>query len=212
MTLMTPQHFVDHLAEDTKAGSSPRVLVQDTYWGYIIRTADRPSPALMVGQAMSWVLGLGFAVAALGLWVLQGGLSSPADLSLRLGASVLLSGFAVLFLWYASRGTEIEVQVDTRKGEVRELVRNRAGRPSLVGRYGFDCIGAAFLDRKTGRPGEAALVLRYRNTANLVVVAHGAEAQIERLKDRMGRDMLLDLPSSQRRVAIDPMLHGPVAA
>jgi hypothetical protein len=185
--------------------------VVDTYWGYVIRSADRSRVGLQAAQFISWSIGLAAAVASLGLWVIPGSGESGSDLGMRLGLSVVLAGMAVLLLWYASRGADVEVQIDTLKGEVREVIRNRAGKPTLIGRYGFDAIGGAFLDRRYGKAGEAALKLRYRNTNTLVTVAHGAVAQIEALKDRLGRELLL-APQSRRPALPDPLPMNRAAA
>ncbi len=98
-------------------------------------------------------------------------------------------------MWFASRGTKLEVQIDTAQGEVREIVRNRAGRPSLLGSYGFDAIGGVFIDRINGQDrlpmGHAVLVLRYLNTAQTMPVAAGREDDLAPLRDRLGRDLMV---------------------
>ena len=176
-----------------KAGALYRV--DETYWGYIVRSIETPSMVLVFAQAASWLIGIGFLVATLGLWLMPTALFSGGVLGMKLGATVVTLASAAFCLWYASRGTDSEIQVDTRLGEVREVVRNRTGRSTVLGRYGFDAIGSVFIDlggrQNRADTVEGALVLRYRNTAQTLHVATGTLGTLGPLRDRLGRDLML---------------------
>ncbi len=169
--------------------------VDDTYWGYVIRTIDPPSLSLSIVQGLCWMAGIGFVVATLGLWLMPQAVNGSDVMGMKIGATVVTVALAFFCLWFASRGTDSEIQIDTRMGEVREVVRNRTGRSTLVGRYGFDAIGSVFIDagphaeRRTMETG--SLVLRYRNTAQTMHVATGAMSKLAQLRDRIGRDLML---------------------
>ena len=75
-------------------------------------------------------------------------------------------------------------------GEVREVICNRAGKPTTVGCYGFDTIGGVFLEYNEDHE-TASLVLRYRNTSQTVHVAEGTEAQLISLRDRLAQDLMV---------------------
>lgn len=169
--------------------------VDETYWGYIVRSTEPPSMILVFSQAISWLVGIGFLVATLGFWLMPSAVFSSGVLGMKFGATVVTVASAVFCLWFASRGTDSEIQVDTQLGEVREVVRNRTGRSTLLGRYGFDAIGSVFIDLggQTQRDAnvEGALVLRYRNTAQTLHVATGPMGLLGPLRDRLGRDMML---------------------
>ncbi len=86
----------------------------------------------------------------------------------------------------------IGVEVDLRLGEVREVLSNRAGRTAVLSRYGFDAIGGVHLMRSgMGRSDASTLVLRYRNTSQVLRVAAGPEAALFGLRDRLGRDLMV---------------------
>ncbi|NCO85152.1 MAG: hypothetical protein GW886_00800 [Rhodobacterales bacterium] len=170
-----PQHFV----------------VDEAYWGYVVRQADEDPLSVRILMGLAWGAGIVFAVGALGLWLMPQSVISADLIGMKMGASVLMAGFAAFFLWYASRGTRTELQVDTSLGEVREVVRNQTGKPSLVGRYGFDAIGGVYLERAAGGPGDTCLVLRHGNGGQLLPVAWGHESQLVALRDRMGHDMMV---------------------
>ena len=173
--------------------------LDETYWGYIIR-AEEPVPAgVTVAQWLSWILGASFAIAALGLWVLPQAMLSGDSLGLKIGASTVMAGFAILLLWFSSRGTEAELQIDTSLGEIREVTRNRAGRSTLLARYGFDSIGGVHVDRSGPRP---RLVMRYGNTAQVVPVCAGSEDELSLLRNRLGRDVVLNAPRRVERTEL----------
>ena len=165
--------------------------VDETYWGYVVRCTEAESFWVRSAQSAAWLSGICFAIAAIGLWAVPLTQFEAEILPMKLGATFILSGIAVYLLWFASRGTHSELQVDTGLGEIREIVRNQAGRPTLLGRHGFDAIGGVLIDRSTLRKGRACLVLRYGNTAHFMPVAWGFEAELKALRDRMGHDLMI---------------------
>ncbi len=176
--------------------------IDEVYWGYVILNDRRDPAGLVLAQTMGWVFGTACAIAAIALWVVPSALSDVSLLGMRLGISVTLAGLSALLLWFASRGSKTEFHVDTSLGELREVVRNRAGRPTLLGSYGFGSIGGVFIERGIGPNAQATLMLRYGNTAKTVPVVTGPLDRIEALRDRLGRDLLIDLRF--RRPQIEP--------
>lgn len=189
--------------------------VDQTYWGYILRSTE-PVPVLMVLlQALSWAAAVGFLLASFGLWVVPGSLAGDGVLGLKMGASAILGGMSALLFLFAGRGLRSEVQIDTSLGEVREVARSQSGRSSLIARHGFDSIGGVFLDRSAAHgalpDGHAWLVLRLGNSGQTLPIIAGPEASLARLRDRIGRDLLSgatraarvvhDMPSPIRRCA-----------
>lgn len=189
------------LTIDAEFGTAPQPFsVDETYWGYIVRKTTRPTSFTIIMQALSMFLGASFAAAALGLLLAPASVTG-SDFTMRAVAAVLFGAVSAYLLWFASRGSQSEIQVDTSLGEVREVVRNRAGRPSLIGRYGFDAIGGVFLERSSHRGGTAQLVLRYRNTSQTLPVAEADEDDLLALRDRLGRDLMSEARGAGRRRA-----------
>ena len=182
-----------------KAAESLCFAVDETYWGYVVRCTEAESVWVRAAQGAAWIAGICSCIGALGLWVVPMTQYDAGLLPMKLGASFILAGIAVYLLWYASRGTHSELQIDTSLGEVREIVRNQAGRPTLLGRHGFDSIGGVMIDRTTQRKGRASLVLRYGNTAQLMPVAWGVESDLTALRDRLGHDMMIRPAILQRQ-------------
>ena len=172
--------------------------VDETYWGYIIRKGASGATPMMILQGLSMFLGASFAAAALGLILVPDALMGSIDMVMRGGAAVVFGAIAAYLLWFASRGTQSELQIDNSLGEVREVVRNRAGRSTLIGRYGYDVIGGVFLDRTASKTVDPVLMLRYRNTAQTLPVATAPEAELETLRNRLGRDLMIDRIGSDK--------------
>lgn len=170
-------------------------VVEDIYWGYTIRSGRGPSLGVALAQAVCFFFGVCLLTAAIGMLALPT-LFFDGDLSsMRVGAAALFGAFAAYLLWFASRGTRTEVHVDTSVGEIREVICNRAGKPTTVGAYGFDTIGGVYLEpAKDG--GAATLSLRYRNTSQTVCVAEGTEAQLLGLRDRLANDLMVTTKST----------------
>ncbi len=179
--------------------SHASMALDETYWGYIIRDMRRGDAMLLAMQMAAGAMAAAFAVATAGLWAMPSMAFTGAALVSKAILSAFFLGMAGVLAWYATRGSRSELQVDLRLGEVREVVRNRAGRATLVGRYGFDAIGGAFLDGSKAGKGNAALKIRYRNTTQSIEVARGPLARIEALRDRLGRDLLSDPINKRKR-------------
>ncbi|MDX8352234.1 hypothetical protein [Cognatiyoonia sp. IB215182] len=176
--------FQDQLAKPSSFS------VEDTFWGYIVRSGKGPSLGVAIAQAVSFFFGVCLLTAAAGILILPALFFDGGIGTMRLGAAAMFGGFAAYLLWFASRGTQAEVHVDTSVGELREVICNRAGKPTTVGSYGFDTISGVHLDTDEAS-NKAVLSLRYRNTSQSVMVAEGTEAQLVGLRDRLASDLMV---------------------
>ncbi|EBA11387.1 hypothetical protein [Roseobacter sp. CCS2] len=163
--------------------------IDDVFWGYKVKSGKGAPFSVMFGQAICFFFGVCLVTATLGVLVLptlffDGGLGI-----MRIGAATLMGAAGFYLLWFASRGTLPEIHVDTRQNEVREVVCNRSGRPTMVAAYTFDEIGGIFLE-PDAETGQSQLLLGYRDTAQTIAVAAGTEAQLLPLRDRLARDLL----------------------
>ncbi len=164
--------------------------VEDTYWGYIVRSGRGPSLSVVVSQVVAFFFGACFLTAGFGILLVPAMMFDGNVGAVRIGAATLFAAVAIYLLWFASRGTRGEIHVDNSVGEIREVICNRAGKPTTVACYGFDTIGGVFLDYNE-ETGKSNLVLRYRNTVQTVPVAEGTEAQLLGLRDRLGHDLMV---------------------
>ena len=182
------------------ATKSSQFEIDETYWGYIIRSKDGPGLSIVLLQGLAMFFGACMLAVAVGLLIVPQMMTGSLDLTMRGMAAVFFTAAAVFLLWFGTRGVETELQIDNTLGEVREVLRNRTGKSTLVGRYGFDAIGGVFLDRNVGSQGEAGLMLRYRNTTQVLPVARGSVAALEALRNRLGQDLILDLHEPGKQV------------
>lgn len=164
--------------------------VEDIFWGYKIQSGVRPSIAVTLGQALSFFFGVCFAIAALGI-ILLPTLFFDGDFSaMRVGSAALFGAAAAYLLWFASRGTRPEAHVDLSFSEIREVITNRTGKTSTVGRYPFDGISGVFVEQ-SDESDLSQLVIRCSHTAQTVLIATGTDAQLTPLRNRLAHDILL---------------------
>ena len=215
---MTIQGSMDQYRRTESPVAAPEMpkhfAVDETYWGYVVRSTQKPPLAVSILQGAAWLVGLAILLATLGLWLVPDAILEPGVIGLKIGLTAVMVGVSLLLMWFASRGTQTEIQIDTRLGEVREVVRNRAGFGTLIGCYGFDAIGSVFIDVAEGRTRsettEGRLVLRYRNTAQTLEVARGIMRGLGPLRDRIGRDLMVSPRARDRARA--PMPRFDMAA
>ncbi len=163
-----------------------RVSLTETWWGYVIRTERVRSSVRRLVDLAAALVAVGFALAAVVIWLAPIDDASGAAILLK-GAGSSLMALLALLVSYLSRGDDVsEVQIDCNRAELRLMARPTGERLRLVGRYGFEEIGGVFIDRGA----TTRLMARYRNTPHLVTIATGPGPRLERLRDRLGRDLL----------------------
>ena len=178
-------------------------LLSETYWGFVVKSTAI-TPAWLVGaQAISMVLGAGFAAATIGIWGIPSAAIQVDSFYMRVGLSVFFALSAYYFIAYANRGIASELQIDQGLGEVREVLVSRSGKSVLQAHFGFDAFVGMTVDRSAGDPTGIRLVLLHQDEAQNILVATGTEAQIGLLYGRLERDLLRQ-NGSREYDAIEP--------
>ena len=165
-----------------------KYAIKETFWGYQINSGRSPATGLVLAQAFSYFLGTCIMITAVSVIALPIFFSSDSIGVIRIVVAVLFGAVAFYLLWFASRGSHAETHVDTSVGEIRQVISNRAGKPTTVGAYGFDVISGVHIIDAHGAM--SLLVLQYRDTDQQLSVAEGLEAQLVPLRDRLARDLL----------------------
>ncbi|WP_108815938.1 hypothetical protein [Loktanella sp. Alg231-35] len=163
--------------------------VENVFWGYKIRTGRGPSFGVAFGQAASFFFGVCLLTASIGILALPTLFFDGPLGVMRIGSATLFGAASAYLLWFASRGSRPEVHVDTSLGEIREVICNRAGRPTTVGSYGFDTIGGVLVEEDMAT-GLSRLVMQSHNSSHNVIVAEGTDAQLMSLRDQLAHDLL----------------------
>lgn len=181
------------------------VRMDQTYWGYVLHGQKGEMQLINIAASLSWLAGIGFMIAAAGMWLMPGAVFSGSVLGMKLGASVVLAGIGGLLLNWSGKTGDHVVEVDTTRGEIRFVVQSRVGRPVVVGRIGIDAIGGVLIDRS--RVGLCTLKLRLGNTHRTIDLISGTEADLVPVRDRLGRDLLVGargVKGADPRVAKEP--------
>ena len=169
------------------AGGKDSLCVNAQPWGYVIRSGTKPPFGVILGQVLAYFMGVCFVTAGFGLLLLPGFGGEAGVGPLHIGAATLLCAGAAYLLWFSSRGGLVEVQIDTTAKEIRELIQNRVGKPSVIGRYAFNDIGGVYVETGSGAAA-AQLVLGYRG--NMVLVAEGDSDELTVLRTQLSRDLM----------------------
>jgi hypothetical protein len=158
--------------------------LEETYSGYSVVPEGAAPLRVVLLQAPAMLSDAAFIAGSVELMM-----SWSEDFVFLVPVIMLILTTGVILMWFASRGTVIHIEVDKMNGEVREVARNPIGAQTVMLRYGFDCVGSAFVQH----PGTSAatLVLRYRNMARTVAVVSRREQDLSRLGDLMGCELIV---------------------
>ena len=164
---------------------APAAAIRQTFWGYVIAPEgpSRPGP-MQVFQIACIVVAAALAGGALVVLFVGGPALSG---TMRPFLAWLAVALAVPLVWFGTRGDRVEIEIDLSLGEVREVVRNRAGGPSLVGRYGFDTLDG--LDVALRRGGSGRLNLWRRGEKRPIELLRGPAPVLERIAQQLRHDM-----------------------
>ncbi len=196
----THENIENMFVDEAELMKKPWVRVDDTYWGCIIRSYTGTRSFNNILRGGCGFVGLTLVFVALGFWILPGSLltSDVAVMKFLSSASLCISG--LLFLWFASQETRREVHVDRARHEVREALRNSRGNAFMLRRYSFDDISSVFIERPTYKGGPSRLLLRYRNTSQVITIAVADDSKLVDLRDRLAKDILgVTKPVVQRK-------------
>lgn len=189
----------DFWETDARAASVSKV---ETYWGYIIRSQSNERSVSIVLQWVAAFMGVSLLIAALGLWILPGSSLSQDVFGFKLGITTLMAVIGVMLVWFASHGTNYEVQLDLTRQELREALRNKRGHARVHNRLKFEDIDAVIIDRAAGEGQKARLLLRLADTSKMIEIARDYEENLTHLQARLGRDILglaHEMPKKENR-------------
>ena len=174
---------------------APVFRIDKTFWGYVVRSTGGPPMLLQVAQGAVLACGATLAAAALVLVAPSAEAAQGLDPT-RAGLAMVLTSMALLLIWFATRGGLIELHVDLLRGELRELVRHRVGRSTLVGRHGFDSGANLLVDRSGPPDAPCALILRLRGEEGGLCIAQGPQDAILELRRRLDPELRLCSPEA----------------
>ena len=183
------------MTENTDApmfGDAPRTdpqdLVEVRRWGYILNAPGKTYKGLNTLQRLSvlfcaYLLSFSLSFATPILLGIGHGIDP-----MRLAGAVFLTVLAVPFGWYATRGNKAYVYVNLFRNEVREVVPNLIGKPTILRRVPFAEIGGVRIDHSG--PGDAAVLLLRRNGEwRRTAVLDGCRRELTHLREKLAQDL-----------------------
>lgn len=182
--------FADNVDFANTDQAAPLATSVETYWGYIIRCVNSDRSLAILLQWVSAFVGISMLIAAFGFWTLPGSAVSSDVVGFKLGISSVIGVTGMALVWFASHGTNYEVQIDLARMELREVLRNSRGTARVQNRVKFEDIDAVYIDRTAGENEKARLMLRLDASSQLIELASDYEENLKRLHTRLGRDIL----------------------
>lgn len=167
------------------AESGTRVSVVETWWGYIVQTEQVMRSTRQIICAGATFLAIGFAVASAAIWFAPAMAFTGDVMTLKAMVSCMLALSALLLTFFAEDPPVVEIHVDSRKGEMRHILRKPSGATRQLGAYRFEDIGDIYFDGQA----EERLVARCGAAQRLVTIAPGRGPIQDRIFSRIGRDI-----------------------
>ena len=168
---------------------SDGLRITEEPWGYSIFQGSIATPILIMVQSISAWVGLLLLFGAAGLLTVSNGLFSEVDILIKLCLTLVLSSAGILFIQYATTGTDAEYQVDLHNKVLRRVLRNRHGSVREIGKYKFAEFSSVRLGRDPDFDNQEVLLLYHQALRVHMPVAGGDVAKLEALRDRLRLDL-----------------------
>lgn len=195
--------MITHTSKKSKlmaaVSKSPKLSTVMHTWGYSIQASDQTSYWARLAQALAGGTAFVSAGIAVGIWIFHSPDMGPELLPFKMAFTAMLVLVSVLGLWFATQGTDYELQLDTKKRELREVLRNNKGQSIVVRRLNFSDISSVIFQRDASESaqGYANLLIRLKTQTQNVHVVFDKEANLEALREILAQD-ILKAPEMQR--------------
>lgn len=181
----------------TQAATRPRgPRLREAYWGYAIAPGEQIVGLAVLAQLAAGAAMVATFLAATGVWIVPASALSSDAVVTKMSATVMLICLGVLLARFGRRGTQVWLQVDTRAGELREVLPLLGGGEEVLNRIGMDCVTDVLVCVSSTVPGRGQLQI-FLSDGQCIGAGDG------------GLDALTPV---QRRIALDCGLVGGTAA
>ena len=188
-------------------GVALRPKVEDRFWGYEVYANEEVIDLAVLMRATCGILTFACFLASLGVWVMPAMAFVAKAFVAKATLSVLLMCITLILARVAARGTRVRVQVDTAKGELREVVAGPFGSDMILARHGLDAVQSVDFVASRGEPSFGQIQITV-NGVGVVPAGVGAMVLLGPLRDRLAEDCGVEAVA-QARPAV---WGGPLAA
>lgn len=160
--------------------------IEECYWGYELRMNETALSLAVIWRALAGFGSIVALIAALGVLMMSAGAGITTLL-----ISGLFVAVAVACANTGRRDTQVRVQIDTRNGELREVVDGRLGKVDVLAQYGLDAVRAVRLVGSGADNGFGQIHAEVEGYGS-IPLADGAIAPLRALRDRIAADCGLE--------------------
>lgn len=202
--------MITHTSNKSKlmaaAAKSAKLSVAVHTWGYSIQTNDQTGFWARLAQALAGGTAFVSAAVAVGIWIFPGSDIGIEAVPFKMAVSGMLGIISVLALWFASQGTIYELQIDSKKRELREVLLNKKGRAYTLRRFNFSEISSVIFKRDASESaqGFANLLIRLKTQTQSIYVVFDKEARLEDIREILAQDILQAPSERQDNSLISP--------
>ena len=182
---------------DAQLAETP-VILEERRWGYILNAPGKSYLQMNMMQRVSVFVAAYLLAYSLSCLVpVAAGLNMHVDI-LCASASLLVGFLALPFIWFATRGTKAYIYINTYRNELREVVPNMIGKPTVLRRVPFKEIGGVRIDH--GEAGERAVLMLWQGSQwRRVAVLEGGRHGLSSLREKLAKDFFSEHLAAARR-------------
>ena len=185
--------------------------ISKTFWGFIVRDSESARRRAEAGEVMAVFACLMFGTFAYAPWLLPvsaEGLLAGLTLPLKVGATSLFFGFSFFNYNISRRGLALETHIETDKGTLSMVRKNRAGAMKTVWKAPFAQVESIYLKRSKAAMCDSQLFVRLTHHGRPLPILRGRARDLEPILQGMVAQMR---PGTAKPAAPAPPGVGPVA-
>ncbi len=182
-----------------------------TNWGYIIGGGPAAVRRAGYGEVAAVFACLMFGTFAYAPWILPAAFNDFLIMPYKIAATAMFFTFSIMNYRISHQGLAFEVQIDTLRGNLRTVRRNRGNAVTVLEKFAFDDIESVYMKRSKSPNAVARVFVQPVGRSRPLLVAKGPARDLEPVL----RLLIGELRAEQPRapvVAQRPVARGRKAA
>lgn len=160
-----------------------------TPWGYILN--GQTGQDHLARSVLARFCGMILLLAGVGLGLVPDSTFGADIFVMKLGAMLVFLLFGGVMVWYGRKGSGMELQVDTKRRELRLGNRTINGNFKLLDMLRFDEVASIYLMRNGAQGAPSRLYLRIGNDGSTgIEILRGPQGKLEKIRLKLLEDIV----------------------
>ena len=168
-----------------------RPSITESFWGYEVARSEYVIDLAVLARGVAALVAVGAGIGTVLVWFIPAMAFGGDAFFCKYIVAVSLLMCACVFGRFAMQGARIRVQVDTARGELREVVESVFGSVKVLSTFGFDAVTSVEIVASRAEPSFGQIQVMLKD-GGPVVLGDGPVMALRPLQARLAGDCGLE--------------------